>query len=166
MLKFTRLFQVLRSHQPTHRRTLLYTEIAIPWPGLPRGEPRFFLPLLFWLFVPVALIIINLLYLVKRLLNLSTFSATLQCPRSECPIGRQAHQHGPQWRYVLCILTGLFFALLKNWLLSLMFATGGPLALLNLDLLAGHRPPLPPLRGHSIPGRCNHTNDKNYRTKR
>ena len=37
-------------------------------------------------------------------------------------------------------------------LLSLMFATGGPLALLNLDLLAGHRPPLPPLRGHSIPG--------------
>ena len=33
-----------------------------------------------------------------------------------------------------------------------MFATGGPLALLNLDLLAGHRPPLPPLRGHSIPG--------------
>ena len=33
-----------------------------------------------------------------------------------------------------------------------MFGTGGPLALLNLDLLAGHRPPLPPLRGHSIPG--------------
>ena len=46
MLKFTRLFQVLRSHQPTHRRTLLYTEIAIPWPGLLRGGPRFFLPLL------------------------------------------------------------------------------------------------------------------------
>ena len=44
------------------------------------------------------------------------------------------------------------FALLKKGLLSLMFATGGPLALLNLDLLAGHRPPLPPLRGHSIPG--------------
>ena len=42
MLKFTRLFQVLRSHQPTHRRTLLYTEIAIPWPGLLRGGPRFF----------------------------------------------------------------------------------------------------------------------------
>ena len=33
-----------------------------------------------------------------------------------------------------------------------MFATGGSLALLNLDLLAGHRPPLTPLRGHSIPG--------------
>ena len=71
MLKFTRLFQVLRSHQPTHRRTLLYTEIAIPWPGLLRGGPRFFYFFLF--FAPVALIIINLLFLVKRLLNLSTF---------------------------------------------------------------------------------------------
>ena len=152
MLKFNWLFQALRSRQPTHRRTLLYIETAILWPGLPRGGPRFFLPLLFWLFVSVALTITNLLYLVKRLLNLSTFFS--HSPVSSFRVSyRKASS--PTWttmevRFVY--FDQPVFALLKKGLLSSMFATGGPLALLNLDLLAGHRPPLPPLRGHSIPG--------------
>ena len=161
MLKFTRLFQVLRSHQPTHRRTLLYTEIAIPWPGLLRGGPRFFLPLLFWLFVPVALIIINLLYLV----NLSTFF-------SHSPVSsfRVSYRKASSPTWTTMEVRFVYFD-------QPVFCPPQKLiVILNVCHRWPPRPPQPRPPGWAPPSsptsqrplntRCHHSNDKNHRTKR